>query len=159
MTNFLGIPSKIPFKIPSLWERILDFSGVLGAPSPKGLGRSPYKICELWGLPHKSEQKKNSKIPCDEIPRSSRGMTQGLGILCGILNEIAPSFFKASQWRIFAMTEFLTEFHDYFTKQRIKNDRQSLRLFAVYGLRCLRCCLSARCYRDENGGVSSQIIQ
>ena len=97
MTNFLGILSKIPSKIPLLRERILNFSGVLGAPSPKGLGRSPYKICELWGLPHKSEQKKNSKIPCDEIPRSSRGMTQGLGILCGILNEIAPSFFKASQ--------------------------------------------------------------
>ena len=26
---------------------ILDFSGVLGAAAPKGLGRSPYKICEL----------------------------------------------------------------------------------------------------------------
>ena len=26
---------------------ILNFSGVLGAAAPKGLGRSPYKICEL----------------------------------------------------------------------------------------------------------------
>ena len=34
-------------KIPSLRARILDFSGVLGAAAPKGLGRSPYKICEL----------------------------------------------------------------------------------------------------------------
>ena len=29
-----------------------NFSGVLGAAAPKGLGRSPYKICEQWGLPH-----------------------------------------------------------------------------------------------------------
>ena len=28
-------------------KAILDFSGVLGAAAPKGLGRSPYKICEL----------------------------------------------------------------------------------------------------------------
>ena len=42
-----AISFKIPFKIPSLRARILDFSGVLGAAAPKGLGRSPYKICEL----------------------------------------------------------------------------------------------------------------
>ena len=54
------IPSKIPcviareqsnqsnlIKSPSLRGRILDFSGVLGAAAPKGLGRSSYKICEL----------------------------------------------------------------------------------------------------------------
>ena len=54
------IPSKIPkpcviprldrgisFKIPSLRVIILNSSGVLGAAAPKGLGRSPYKICEL----------------------------------------------------------------------------------------------------------------
>ena len=35
------------FKIPSLRVIILDFSGVLGAATPKGLGHSPYKICEL----------------------------------------------------------------------------------------------------------------
>ena len=37
----------ISYKIPSLRGRILNFSGVLGAAAPKGLGRSPYKICEL----------------------------------------------------------------------------------------------------------------
>ena len=31
---------------------ILNFSGVLGAAAPKGLGRSPYKICGARGLPH-----------------------------------------------------------------------------------------------------------
>ena len=38
---------KIPSKIPSFRGKILNFSGVLGAAAPKGLGRSPYKICEL----------------------------------------------------------------------------------------------------------------
>ena len=33
-------------------DGLLDFCGVLGAAAPKGLGRSPYKICEQWGLPH-----------------------------------------------------------------------------------------------------------
>ncbi len=34
-------------KSPSLRWRILNFSGASGAAAPKGLGRSPYKICEL----------------------------------------------------------------------------------------------------------------
>ena len=42
-----AISFKIPSKIPSLRVIILDFSGVLGAATPKGLGHSPYKICEL----------------------------------------------------------------------------------------------------------------
>ena len=46
-TNDEAISFKIPSKIPSLRGRILDFSEVLGAATPKGLGRSPYKICEL----------------------------------------------------------------------------------------------------------------
>ena len=33
----------------------------------------------------------------DEIELSSWGMSEGFGILYGILNEIAPSFFKALQ--------------------------------------------------------------
>ena len=33
-------------KIPKT-KNITNFSGVLGAAAPKGLGRSPYKICEL----------------------------------------------------------------------------------------------------------------
>ena len=49
-TNDEAISFKIPSKIPSLQARILNFSGVLGAAAPKGLGRSPYKICEQWGL-------------------------------------------------------------------------------------------------------------
>ena len=28
-------------------KAILNFSEILGAAAPKGLGRSPYKICEL----------------------------------------------------------------------------------------------------------------
>ena len=39
-------------KIPSLRGSILNSSEVLGAAAPKGLGRSPYKICEQWGKPH-----------------------------------------------------------------------------------------------------------
>ncbi len=31
---------------------ILNFSGVLGTAAPKGLGHSPYKICEQRGLLH-----------------------------------------------------------------------------------------------------------
>ena len=46
-TNDEAISFKIPSKIPSLQARILNFSGVLGAAAPKGLGRSPYKIFEL----------------------------------------------------------------------------------------------------------------
>ena len=46
-TNDEAILFKIPYKIPSLQARILDSSGVLGAVAPKGLGRNPYKICEL----------------------------------------------------------------------------------------------------------------
>ena len=46
-TNDEAISFKIPSKIPSLQARILDSSGVLGAVAPKGLGRNPYKICEL----------------------------------------------------------------------------------------------------------------
>ena len=34
------------YKIPKT-KNITNFSGVLGAAAPKGLGRSPYKICEL----------------------------------------------------------------------------------------------------------------
>ncbi len=37
---FFGILEFLSIKIP-------NFSGVLGATAPKGLGRSPYKICEL----------------------------------------------------------------------------------------------------------------
>ena len=57
------ISSQINLELPSGFLRlyhlrileflvgILDFSGVLGAAAPKGLGRSPYKICGA-GLPH-----------------------------------------------------------------------------------------------------------
>ena len=42
-----AISFKLPFKIPPLRGRILNSSRVLGAVAPKGLGHSPYKICEL----------------------------------------------------------------------------------------------------------------
>ena len=58
---------------------ILNSSGVLGAAAPKGLGRSPYKICEL--------------------DLSSLKASKNLEFLRMNLEfpEIAPSFFKASQ--------------------------------------------------------------
>ena len=58
---------------------ILNSSGVLGAAASKGLGRSPYKICEL--------------------DLSSLKASKNLEFLRMNLEfpEIAPSFFKASQ--------------------------------------------------------------
>ena len=40
--EFLAIKTRIPKT-----KNTPNFSGVLGAAAPKGLGRSPYEICEL----------------------------------------------------------------------------------------------------------------
>ena len=45
--KFRHYRNSVIVEISSLRGRILDFSGVLGAAAPKGLGRNPYKICEL----------------------------------------------------------------------------------------------------------------
>ena len=58
---------------------ILNSSGVLGAAALKGLGRSPYKICEL----------DLSSLRASKILEFLRMNLE--------FPEIAPSFFKASQ--------------------------------------------------------------
>ena len=58
---------------------ILNSSGVLGAAAPKGLGRSPYKICEL-------------DLSSLKASKNLEFLRMNLEFL-----EIAPSFFKASQ--------------------------------------------------------------
>ena len=71
-----AISFKIPFKIPSLRGRILNFSGVLGAVAPKGLGRSPYKICELGLSSPKASKKRILEFLSAEILGSSPWMTE-----------------------------------------------------------------------------------
>ena len=58
---------------------ILNSSGVLGAAAHKGLGRSPYKICEL-------------DLSSLKASKNLEFLRMNLEFL-----EIAPSFFKASQ--------------------------------------------------------------
>ena len=58
----------ISFKILSLQARILNFSWVLGAAAPKGLGRSPYEICEL-GLSSLKASKILKFLDKSRIPR------------------------------------------------------------------------------------------
>ena len=60
--------SKIPSKIPSLRGRILNFSGVLEAAAPKGLGRSPYKICKLGLSSLKASKNLEFLALCHDMP-------------------------------------------------------------------------------------------
>ena len=62
-------------------KQILEFLSKKYPLTPKNLAKSGLRSKKRMRSKNRNSRLSNSRFICDEIPRSSRGMTQGLGIL------------------------------------------------------------------------------